>query len=518
MHASTPLFDEERMAAETIGSASLAEAHISTLDDGTEVVIKFLRPMYAYYYLCEADFLLTTVWDKFKPSVRANFPDASDEQVERMTLQAQKLLMFLVSEFAGEFDYKKEFANMERGAQIYTDPANGVFSAEGIEVGADTIPYIVQSKAEGIMFNDYLTRLDKMPREEAHAGIVQAYKMQTHVYRLWVTETLINTGFFHADLHGGNMMISEDGKRITVIDYGSAGELRSLKQCQLIDSVLAWARLSDFSGLIVGTELYPVSRLLLRERQASGFTIGDLRTALKGIKEHQANSKSPDIMSSILTELSTPWTNEQCHRADRLTELMVTVRYQQGGLLLSSQRAVFRRLVGLDKKDSNGIADLLLQFRSFSMLQPIQQRILIESIRANERSLLEKHRVNVERTVTLIKMIETACEVKEHSVEDRYSLAKQMLDYSLHQNFGDLFMEMILFAPSIGKCTHNEILLFGRATAYVGGLNGRLYRDCNSIECPASSLADMIKGPMLEKPKMWTQIANSKLARRTKCR
>jgi hypothetical protein len=519
MHASTPLFDKDRMVEEPIGSASLAEAHISRLDDGTEVILKFLRPMYAYYYLCEADFLLNSVWDKFEPSVRANFPDASEEQVERMTLQAQKLLMFLVSEFAGEFDYKKEFANMERGSQVYTDPANGVFSAEGIDVNTETIPYIVQTKAEGIMFNDYLTSLDKLSREEAHAGIVQAYKMQTRVYRLWVIETLIGSGFFHADMHGGNMMISLDGERITVIDYGSSGELRSLKQCQLIDSVLSWARLEDFSTLIVGTKLYAVSRLLLRERQAGGFSMGELRTALKGMREHQAENESPEVMSSILSELSTPWPSERCHASDRLSELMVMVRYQQGGSLLQSQRSQFRELVGMDEKDSPGMANLLLQFRSLPMLQPTQRRILLEGIRADEKSLLEKHRVNVKRTVTFIEMLETACEIKERSAEDRSGLARQMLDYGTYQTFADLFMEMILFASNIGKCTHNEILLFGRATAYVAGLNGRLYYDCNNVEdCPGAYLGKILMGPMIKRPKMWIQIANSKRARHTNCK
>ena len=66
--------------------------------------------------------------------------------------------------------------------------------------------------------------------EKTQQGIAQ-------VVEKWVTEGIFQKGYYHGDLHAGNIMISENG--VTVIDFGNATKLSSEQQKHIIKMMVA---------------------------------------------------------------------------------------------------------------------------------------------------------------------------------------------------------------------------------------------------------------------------------------
>lgn len=65
----------------------------------------------------------------------------------------------------------------------------------------------------------------------------QAYLVQ--LSQTWVSEGIYGKGFYHGDLHAGNIMINDDG--LTVIDFGNATKLTSDQQTEVTRMVAAAA-------------------------------------------------------------------------------------------------------------------------------------------------------------------------------------------------------------------------------------------------------------------------------------
>ena len=66
-----------------------------------------------------------------------------------------------------------------------------------------------------------------------------SYQLLAHFAKQWVTEGIFGKGFYHGDLHAGNMMI--DKERLTVIDFGNATTLGEQEQTEVTRMVAAAA-------------------------------------------------------------------------------------------------------------------------------------------------------------------------------------------------------------------------------------------------------------------------------------
>jgi tRNA A-37 threonylcarbamoyl transferase component Bud32 len=79
-------------------------------------------------------------------------------------------------------------------------------------------------------------------REELVADLAQLIKRQKFMATLsdkWVTEGIFGKGFYHGDLHAGNIMINDDG--VTLIDFGNATSLSEDQQLNVTRMVGAAA-------------------------------------------------------------------------------------------------------------------------------------------------------------------------------------------------------------------------------------------------------------------------------------
>jgi ubiquinone biosynthesis protein len=203
-------FDDEPIAA-----ASIGQVHAATLLDGRRVVVKVQRPGLAGVVRADlrALLLLCEVLERI-PQTAIGSPRALAEDFAR-TLHE-------------EMDFRLEADNMDR--------MRGILSREGItdarvpEVHWDLVGrrVLTMERIDGFHFTD----VEGMQA----AGIDTARLLRLGVQTV-VEGTLVH-GFFHGDLHAGNIAVLEDGTFV-LFDFGIVGRLTESVRTRLAQYLMA---------------------------------------------------------------------------------------------------------------------------------------------------------------------------------------------------------------------------------------------------------------------------------------
>jgi len=272
---------KDNVKPKTLGSASIAEAHLTKDSAGETAIIKFLKPIYAYYFLCECDFLLTVAWKKIRVLAEQQV-EKSRAEMDRMIMQSRMLLMFLIKEFVGEFDYESEAKYTVWGFNIYNQPRKGVESARLLDYSVDPFPCIVQSAAPGDSLEKVLKDISLFPKREHTIAMMNLSEIMSNLLKIWFTNLFWGNGFAHADLHPGNIFVplAKDLKKsigykgpVTLIDFGSIVQLSEREQCKLINTVILSSIVQDMTKYI--PKRFPTDR---GEEKSLGLSeIGDGR-------------------------------------------------------------------------------------------------------------------------------------------------------------------------------------------------------------------------------------------------
>jgi ubiquinone biosynthesis protein len=202
---------------EPVASASVAQVHFATLPDGREVAVKILRPGIAPVIAHDLALL-----------------DALAGLLERVWSDGKRLKpREVVAEFAkhlhDELDLMREAANCSQLRRNFTPSPllqvpevhwdwcrNSVMVMERMH--GTPISQIDRLRAEGVD----LKRLSR-------AGVEIFF---TQVFR---------DGFFHADMHPGNILVAPDG-RYVALDFGIMGTLNEVDKNYLAINFLAFFR------------------------------------------------------------------------------------------------------------------------------------------------------------------------------------------------------------------------------------------------------------------------------------
>jgi predicted unusual protein kinase regulating ubiquinone biosynthesis (AarF/ABC1/UbiB family) len=203
-------FDEEPIAA-----ASIAQVHGATLRDGTRVVVKVQRPG------LEA---------QVKDDMRALRILAS--MLERIPYTAIASPKAVVEDFARtleeEMDFRLEADNMERMRSILDE--GHITDARVPMVYLDMVGrrILTMERIDGIRFHDV--------QAMKAAGIDTARLLRIGVQT--VVEGVLIHGFFHGDLHAGNIVVLEDGTFV-LFDFGIVGRLTESVKRRLSQYLIA---------------------------------------------------------------------------------------------------------------------------------------------------------------------------------------------------------------------------------------------------------------------------------------
>lgn len=198
-----------------LASASLGQVHAAKLRDGRSVVVKVQRPGVEEQVARDLDAL--------KHIARAL--DTHTDAGRRFGFQ--DLLEQFALSLADEIDYRHERQNLLRLREILADTDIRV-PAPVPDLTSRRV--LTMEKIQGRKVTE-LSRLAPLEMDGAKLAdaLIQAYLSQIFVH-----------GFFHADPHPGNVVVTDDG-RLALLDLGMVGYIRTDVRTQLVKLVLSIA-------------------------------------------------------------------------------------------------------------------------------------------------------------------------------------------------------------------------------------------------------------------------------------
>lgn len=205
--------------AEPIASASIAQVHGARTLDGHDIVVKVQRPNIRR--TIEADLSLLNF---FAQQVLDIFPEAHLFDLGGMVREFEKSLM-------RELDFEIEKQSLIRFAENFSSKPHIHIPRVFRELSCRTV--LTMERVRGVKLTQL--PLDADAEKVARLYLDAAYQM------------LFQDGFFHGDLHPGNVFLEEDG-RLGVIDFGMVGRLSQSMREKVVDIIFSVIR-EDLEGV-----------------------------------------------------------------------------------------------------------------------------------------------------------------------------------------------------------------------------------------------------------------------------
>ncbi len=200
-----------------VASASLSQVHFAVLTDGNEVAVKIQRPHIREIVnqdMATLARMLQMLHRLFPKRVeRLNLVNGFDE-FRRYTLH--------------ELDFSLEGKTLERFRENFREWDDIIFPTVFWEYTAPKI--LTMSRVSGLRLSEALDIFSIEERKKLNHRLIE---MEMKMF--------ISDGFFHADLHPGNIFFRQDGK-IVVLDVGMYGELTDSQRDRFMLYMLAVAQ------------------------------------------------------------------------------------------------------------------------------------------------------------------------------------------------------------------------------------------------------------------------------------
>lgn len=209
-----------RFEATPLASASIAQVHGATTLDGDDVVVKVQRPHLRP--VIEADLSLLRF---LAQRVSDIFPEAHLFDLTGMVQEFERSLL-------RELDFTIEQQSLNRMRENFAAKADRVH-----------IPAVFRSLSSTTVLTMERVRgakLTELPEEADRAKIASVYLDAAY-------QMLFQDGFFHGDLHPGNVFLEDDG-RLGIIDFGMTGRLTRATREKLVDIIFSVLR-EDLEGV-----------------------------------------------------------------------------------------------------------------------------------------------------------------------------------------------------------------------------------------------------------------------------
>lgn len=208
------LSEVRTLGAASVGEALLAKVKVPPGADGQavdkSVVIKLLRPGIVERAQRERVFFAEAA--SHHRGMGQTFAGMADQIEAEMNLQT-------------------EAKNVQRG-QVYNGQAANLEAMKLSELVPAQHDYMVVEQASGSALQHYIDMCEKtargersIPAAEALAYGQKAAQQLAELGRVWMSQALTGDGFFHGDLHAGNVMFQGGSGLLTVIDFGNAAAI-----------------------------------------------------------------------------------------------------------------------------------------------------------------------------------------------------------------------------------------------------------------------------------------------------
>jgi predicted unusual protein kinase regulating ubiquinone biosynthesis (AarF/ABC1/UbiB family) len=207
-----------------LASASIAQVHAARLVDGRDVVVKIQRPHIERRVLADTRILgLGAELLSLVPTVELANPVGIIDDFART--------------IAEELDFLREAANMDEFNQIMSELGHA-------DVRAPRIVHELTTRRVITMERFYGVRVDDVERVRARAEDTEAKLV--YGLRCWF-QSMILYGFFHGDVHAGNLMMLDDGG-LGFLDFGIIGRFDKTTRRQIAEYIVAFAS-GDYRAL-----------------------------------------------------------------------------------------------------------------------------------------------------------------------------------------------------------------------------------------------------------------------------
>jgi len=198
-----------------VAAASIAQVHFATTSEGADVAVKVLRPGIKLAFVRDLDLMLWMAEKaaRYAPKLRRLKP----LEVVQTFSETVNLEMDLRFEAAAAQEMKEDFA----GSPIFSVPA--------IDWQRTSERVLTMERVSGIRVDD---------RAAVIAGGVDPVQVVKNAAEIFF-RMVFDHGFFHADMHPGNLFVTKDSA-VIAMDFGIMGRVDSETQKTLGEMLLGF--------------------------------------------------------------------------------------------------------------------------------------------------------------------------------------------------------------------------------------------------------------------------------------
>jgi ubiquinone biosynthesis protein len=210
--------------ATPVASASVAQVHFARLHDGTAVAVKVLRPGIAPVIAHDVSLLYAAAG-----LIEKLFADGKRLRPREVIAEFEKHL-------EDELDLMREAANCSQLRRNFRD--SPLLAVPGVYWDYCDKNVMVMDRMDGITVSQV---------ERLREAGVDIPKLAATGVEIFFTQ-VFRDGFFHADMHPGNILVRPDSGQYIALDFGIMGTLTEVDKQYLARNFLAFFR-RDYKGV-----------------------------------------------------------------------------------------------------------------------------------------------------------------------------------------------------------------------------------------------------------------------------
>mgnify|MGYP001433377426 FL=1 len=255
--------------SEPVAAASIAQVHKAKIDDNgiiKDVAIKILRPDIKKIFNDEIDAIM----------LFAFLIESLIKKTKRLKLVE---VVFLL----------KEITNLEMDLRFEAAAANEYAENTKNDIGFNVPKIYWNYTSENVMTLDWVEGISIRETDELKKRDINTKKLAEDIIQNFLRHA-VRDGFFHADMHQGNILIDNDG-HIVPIDFGIMGRLDKMSKRFLAEILFGFIQ-RDYKKV---AEVHLIAGLVPKD-----VPINDLAQALRSIGEPIFGQAVKDISGGKL--------------------------------------------------------------------------------------------------------------------------------------------------------------------------------------------------------------------------